>query len=81
MAALEDELQATGRLQTERRLEDERQRGEEIQEALNEAWHVEQDAPYELLNIDPTTAAGVIALLTYATDFDDAMYGMGWPAT
>jgi hypothetical protein len=79
MGALEDELQAKGRLQTERRLEDERRRGEEIEAALDQAHHDEQAAAYALLNVDPTTLAGVIALLTYATEYDDATYGMGWP--
>jgi hypothetical protein len=79
MGALEDELQAKGRLQTERRLEDERRRGEEIEAALDQAWGVEQAAAYELLNVEPTTMAGVIALLTYACDYDDATHGMGWP--
>ncbi|KRR22281.1 hypothetical protein [Bradyrhizobium retamae] len=50
-----------------------------IETALDQAWGVEQDAAYELLKIDPTTPAGVIALLTYACDYDEATHGMGWP--
>ncbi|MEH2537076.1 MULTISPECIES: hypothetical protein [unclassified Bradyrhizobium] len=50
-----------------------------IEAALDQAWGDEQDAAYELLKIDPTTPAGVIALLTYACDYDDATHGMGWP--
>jgi hypothetical protein len=36
-------------------------------------------AAYALLDVHPTTPAGVIALLTYATDHDDANHGIGWP--
>jgi hypothetical protein len=32
-----------------------------------------------LLHVDPATMAGLIALLTYVDEHDDANDGMGWP--
>jgi len=74
----ENELYNNDRLQTERRLEDEHARQAEIDAAIDEAHHFEQVAAYELLDVNPTTMAGVIALLTYACELDDAT-GLGWP--
>jgi hypothetical protein len=72
-------LQAHGRLRRDDRLEDETRRGEEIETAIQEAFHFEEVAAYELLDVDPTTPAGVVALLVYAIEHDDANSGMGWP--
>ncbi len=77
--AFENELHANERLQRDRRLPDEQQRGKEIEEALSQAYSDEADAAIELLGIYPTTVAGAIALLTYARDYDNATFGMGWP--
>jgi hypothetical protein len=79
MSDFEDEIQAKGRLRRDDRLEEERRRGEEIETAIEEAHHVEQVAAYALLDVRPTTMAGVIALLNYACEHDDATYGLGWP--
>jgi hypothetical protein len=79
LSAFENELADNERLQRDRRHEDETRRGEEIEAAIEEAFHTEEVAAYELLNVDPTTMAGVVALLTYACDHDDAAHGMGWP--
>jgi hypothetical protein len=78
-SVFEDELYAHERLQTERRLEDEHARQEEIDAAIEEAHHAEQVEAYALLDVTPTTMEGVIALLTYACDHDDANDAMGWP--
>ncbi|MCK1639591.1 hypothetical protein IVA95_18710 [Bradyrhizobium sp. 157] len=75
----ENELADNERLQRDRRLKDETRRGQEIEAALKQAWHVEQCAAYDLLNVDPTTMAGVVALLAYSEEHDDANCGMGWP--
>ena len=72
-------MYANERLQTERRLENEHARQAEIDAAIEEAHHAEQVAAYALPDVNPTTMAGVIALLTYACDHDDANDGMGWP--
>ena len=40
---------------------------------------MEEVAAYALLDVKPTTMAGVVALLTYDIDHDDAANGMGWP--
>jgi hypothetical protein len=74
---LERELQAKGRLQDANRLEEERRQAEEIEAAIDQAFDVEKDAACDLLNIRPTTLAGVIALLAHARDYDTD--GMGWP--
>lgn len=79
LAVFERQLQAADRLQTKSRLLDELRQGEEIEAALDQAHHAEQVAAYALLDDNPTTLAGVIALLTYATEYDDATDGMGWP--
>lgn len=78
-SAFEDELYANERLQTERRLENEHARQEEIDAAIDQAHYAEQVAAYALLDVNPTTMAGVIALLTYAIEHDDREHGMGWP--
>lgn len=75
----ENELADNERLQRDRRHDDETRRGEEIETAINEASHMEEVAAYALLDIRPTTMAGLVALLTYAIDHDDANHGMGWP--
>ena len=78
-SAFENELADNERLQRDRRKEDETRRGEELETAIEEAFHFEQVAAYDLLDVKPTTAAGVVALLTYAIDHDDREHGMGWP--
>lgn len=75
----ENELCKNERLQTERRLDDEHARQTEIDAAIEEAHHFEQAAAYDLLDVNPTTMAGLIALLTYVCEFDDANHGLGWP--
>jgi hypothetical protein len=71
MSVFEDELQAKGRLRTADRLADERRKGEEIEAAIEEAHHSEQVTAYAVLDVNPTTTAGLIALLTYACEYDD----------
>lgn len=78
-SAFENELADNERLQRDRRHEDETRRGEEIETAAQEAFHFEEVAAYALLDVKPTTMAGVIALLTYSEEHDDANHGMGWP--
>jgi hypothetical protein len=78
-SVFENELADNERLQRDRRLADETRLGEEIETAINEASHFEEVAAYALLDIDPTTMAGLVALLTYAIDHDDANHGIGWP--
>jgi hypothetical protein len=60
-------------------MEDERRRGEEIEAAIDQAHHAEQEAAYALLNVDPITAGGRHCVAGYARDYDDASYGMGRP--
>ena len=78
-AALENELADNGRLQYERRTDDETRRGKEIEAARDAAWEAETDAANVLLDTDLTTLAGVVALLVYARDHDAANDGIGWP--
>jgi hypothetical protein len=66
----ERELQANDRLQRDRRHEDERQRGEDIEAAIDEAHDATTDAAVALVNIRPTTEAGLLALLSYAITAD-----------
>jgi hypothetical protein len=78
-SVFEDGLYANNRLQDHLRLEDERRQGEKIDAAIKQAHDAEVAAACTLLNIDPTTLAGVVTLLAYARDHDDENYGMGWP--
>jgi hypothetical protein len=73
----ERELQANGRLREKARRKDERRQEKEIEAAINQATVAEADTACALLNIRPTTLAGVIALLDHARDYD--IDGMGWP--
>jgi hypothetical protein len=77
-AELERQLQACGRLETAKRHEDERRRGEEIEADIEEAHEAEADAACDLLSVTPTTIAGVVALLAHARDYD--IDGMGFPS-
>lgn len=47
----------------------------DCQRAVLRAWEAQDDAAVALLNIRPTTMAGVTALLRYAVEAD----GVGWP--
>jgi hypothetical protein len=47
--------------------------------AMRTAWQAEQDAAYHLLDVQPTSFAGVIALLRYV-HAHEAEAGMDWPA-
>lgn len=78
-SAFEDELHDHGRLQRDRRLPEEQERAKEIEKALSQAYSDEADAALVLLGIYPTTLAGAMALLTYARDYDNVTFGMGWP--
>ena len=78
-AALENRLADNGRLQYERRTDDETRRGKEIEAARDAAWEAETDAANVLLDTDLTTLAGVVALLVYARDHDAANDSIGWP--
>jgi hypothetical protein len=49
----------------------------EAREAVSAAWEAEGDAAIELLNVYPTTMAGVMALLDYAISADRD--GETWP--
>jgi hypothetical protein len=73
----ERELVADKRLARATRLEDDEQREEEIEAAIDAAADVEREAACALLEAGPTTMAGVIALLSYAHVADTD--GMGWP--
>ena len=73
----ERELVAGKRLARATRLEDDEQREEEIEAAIDAAADVEREAACALLEAGPTTMAGVIALLSYAHVADTD--GMGWP--
>lgn len=75
--AFEREMQANGRLRESDRLPDERQRGDEIETLVVQAHDAEVDVACTLVNILPTTMAGVMALLRYAVDAD--VDGEGWP--
>jgi hypothetical protein len=76
-AQFERELQVNGRLETAKRLEDERRQGEEIEAAIDLAYDAETDAACVLVSDLPTTMAGVLALLRYAVDADTD--GEMWP--
>src|SRR5882757_8551269 len=58
-SAFENELADNERLQRDRRHDDETRQGEEIETAIEEAFHMEAVAAYALLDITPTTVAGV----------------------
>lgn len=77
LSVFERELQADGRLGKENRREDEQQRGEEIEAALQQAFNDETDAACLLVGDPPTTMAGALALLQYAVTADKD--GETWP--
>jgi hypothetical protein len=76
-SVFENELQANRRLRKEDRREDERRRGEEIEAALDQAHDAETNAACVLVDNAPTTMAGVLALLAYASAVGTD--GVGWP--
>jgi len=76
-SVFEHELQANARLRKDARLEDERRQGEEIEAAIDQAWDAVTGAACVLVDEAPTTMAGVLALLAYASAVDTD--GEGWP--
>ena len=77
-AAFETELQANGRLQSERRTGEENRRQDELDILRNDAFDAECGFACDILNTSPTTLAGVVALL-YVRDHDEKEIGMGFP--
>ncbi|MDA9396401.1 hypothetical protein WN73_38480 [Bradyrhizobium sp. CCBAU 45394] len=73
---LEREIVGAGIRLSEARAND--QRIEASEDAMSRAFDVETDAACDILNIMPTTPAGVLALLSYAVEAD--MDGEGWPS-
>lgn len=78
-SAFEDELADNGRLQYERRTDDETRRGREVDAAREHAYNVEGAAAIALLGVEVTTLPGLLALLQHVRSYDDATYCEAWP--
>jgi hypothetical protein len=41
-----------------------------FEKAVLEGWDAEEDASFDLINVEPSTMAGIMALLRYAAEFE-----------
>jgi hypothetical protein len=78
-SGFEDELQANGRLRDHDRLPDERRRAAEIEAAIDLAHDARAGCGLRSAKCPAEHTDGRDCLVGHAPDYDDAIYGMGWP--